>query len=130
MSSDEAVAVLDAVAKRDETPVATHVEAFHRAVTRQDDLNGALWASWSRFFDIVEGTPPGEQERLVEFLVALRGFQEKDEKGGRKVYEAESGKLWEDLPTFGWQARESWNFGTDLVHPLFPSYDVQLASLA
>lgn len=123
MSSEEAVAVLDAVAKRDETPVAAHVEAFHRAVTGQADVDGVLWESWSRFFDVVEGTPPGEQGRLVEFLVALKGFEEKDGKGERKVHEAKSGKLWEDLPSFGWVARDRWNFGMDPVYPLFSCHD-------
>ena len=75
MSSEEPAAVLDAVAKRDETPVTQHVEAFHKAVTsRMDDVDGVLWSAWNHFFDIVEATAPGEQQRLVDFVVTLKGY--------------------------------------------------------
>lgn len=123
MSSDEAVAVLDAVAKRDEKLISDHVEAFHKAVTGQSDIDDALWACWTRFFDIVDETPPAEQERLVEFVVALKGFREKDGEGKVKVYEAKSGKLWEDLPSFGWVARDRWNFGKHTIYCLSPCHN-------
>ena len=111
-SDDEPVAVLDAVSKHDEKPVSQHVEAFHKAVTgRIDKVNDVLWESWNRIFDLAEETSPNEQDRLVEFLLRLKGHQDKDEKGEAKVYETENGKLWGDLPTFGWEARERWNFG-------------------
>lgn len=121
-SEDEPVAVLDAVARRDGTPVARQVEAFHGAVTgRMDKVNDVLYESWNRVFDLAQDTPPGEQDRLVEFLLRLKGHQDKDEKGEAKVYETENGKLWADLPTFGWEARERWNFG--MSPPLLSFHD-------
>lgn len=115
MSSDnEPVAILDAVARRDEKPVSQHVETFHSAVTgRMEQVDDVLWESWNRIFDLAEETPPGKQDRLVEFLLRLKGHQDKDEKGEARVYDTENGKLWGDLPKFGWEARDRWNFGMD-----------------
>lgn len=116
MSAEGAIAVLDAVAKGDEKPLSQHVEAFSNHVTSQpNDLEDVLWESWGHLFDIVKETPPDDQERLVEFLILLKGFEVKDAQGEKKVYEVADGKLWSDLPVFGWMARDEWNFGKNSI---------------
>ncbi|SPN99074.1 uncharacterized protein DNG_02113 [Cephalotrichum gorgonifer] len=111
MSSDGALAILDAVKTSGERPTSHHVQSFHEYVTSHlDEVNDILWESWNRIFDIAEQTTPEKQDGLYEFLVSLKDIKEKSEGDGVKIYEAEGGKLWEDMPAFPWVARDLWNF--------------------
>lgn len=118
MSSDDALTILDSLRSADGQSVSQQVDSFHKHVTRNlDEVDDVLWDSWNRVFDIAERTPPEEQGGLDEFLVRLRGLGDKGEDGEMKVYEADGGKLWGDMPAFGWVARDKWNFGKELVPP-------------
>jgi len=74
--------------------------------SKADDL---VWETWNSLFAVVAKTPREEQGRLVNFVDLLRKSPVKNAAGQEVT--VEGGALWADLPTFGWVARDLWNWG-------------------
>ncbi|KAK1832035.1 hypothetical protein QBC39DRAFT_390925 [Podospora conica] len=74
-----------------------------------------LWDVFNAVFDAA-GQAPSEKHitSLVELLVQLRKTEVKDPATGEaRTYD--DGKVWTDLPSFGWVARDLWNFDASQV---------------
>ncbi|KXX73226.1 hypothetical protein MMYC01_210222 [Madurella mycetomatis] len=67
-----------------------------------------LWDAFNEIFAVVGRTPPERQTRLVQFLGQLKDRTVVDTQGQPLSYEG--GVVWRDLPSFGWIARDLWNF--------------------
>ncbi|KAK0716627.1 hypothetical protein B0T21DRAFT_415342 [Apiosordaria backusii] len=85
--------------------------------SKDEILEGFLWSAWHAVFDAAGKTPVDQQEGLVQFMLELKKHdvtaKTKDSEGKEVEVVLDSGhgsKLWKDLPLFGWEARERWNF--------------------
>ncbi|KAL2139400.1 hypothetical protein VTI28DRAFT_5249 [Corynascus sepedonium] len=89
--------------------VSAAVQGFNQqAQASASSVGDFLWDAFNAVFKVVGHTPPERQGRLVEFLAQLRGVTATDADG--KALKHEDGEVWGDLPTFGWVARDLWNF--------------------
>ena len=76
-----------------------------------DNLETALWKTWSDFLSLVAKTPHTTQQPLVDCLQALRKAPNPKSEDG-KPYEIWGQEFkWENLPLFGPQVREEWDIG-------------------
>ncbi|KAK4038596.1 hypothetical protein C8A01DRAFT_47797 [Parachaetomium inaequale] len=80
------------------------------ALASPADVDNLLWDAFETLFDVVGRTPPERQGRLLEFLTQLQQTKAKDAEGKVLKQGDGDGEVWADLPTFGWVAREKWNF--------------------
>lgn len=88
------------------------------------ELDDYVYQAWTGIFDIVGKTAPeGQQQQqpIIDVLLDLRRstIYPDDETGNNNDATQEQrkpvtvqgdGVLWRDLPTFGWVARDLWNF--------------------
>ncbi|KAL2151442.1 hypothetical protein VTH82DRAFT_6540 [Thermothelomyces myriococcoides] len=89
--------------------VSAAVQGFNdQARASASTIGDYLWDAFNAVFKAAGRTPPEHQGPLIDFLVRLRGTTVTDEEG--KVLKHEDGQVWTDLPTFGWVARDLWNF--------------------
>ena len=93
-----------------EQTVATAVDAFNDQANSASSIGDYLWEAFNAVFDVAARTPPEKQGRLLEFLDRLRQTTAADADGQPLSYEG--GVVWKDMPSFGWVARDLWNFGT------------------
>ena len=106
-----------------EHTVAAAVRTFNDQANAATSIGDYLWEAFNAVFDVAARTPPENQGRLLEFLDRLRQTTATDANGQPLSYE--DGVVWKDMPSFGWLARDLWNFGTlSTPEPL----DVYLAS--
>lgn len=104
--------VLTPLTKPDATDEAikTAVQAFKdQAQTKASSIGDYVWDAFNAVFDAAGRTRPEDQGRLIEFLTQLRQVTVTGPDG--KPLEYEDMVVWKDLPSFGWVARECWNFG-------------------
>ncbi|KAK3366757.1 hypothetical protein B0T24DRAFT_367594 [Lasiosphaeria ovina] len=87
-----------------------------------------VWTIFRVVFDIAAATPAERQGPLVDFLVQLRKAPVTGADGQPLTYEG--GLVWTDLPTFGWVAREYFNYDLDLDQTKTLSLGNQLAFMA
>ncbi|KAL2167674.1 hypothetical protein VTG60DRAFT_935 [Thermothelomyces hinnuleus] len=89
--------------------VSAAVQGFNtQARASASTIGDYLWDAFNAVFKAAGRTPPEHQGRLIDFLAQLRGTTVTDAEG--KVLKHEDGEVWRDLPTFGWVARDLWNF--------------------
>lgn len=74
--------------------------------TPASELGDFVWDVYNAIFDV--SAQLQKQSHLVDFLVQLRQTSVSGSDGQQLSYEG--GKIWTDLPTFGWVARDLWNF--------------------
>lgn len=76
-----------------------------------DSLEGLLWMAWRAVTGIAAETPfeSERRQKLADFIISLESRQTL-QKGGAvcKVWDQ---TVWKDLPVFGAQLRDEWNFG-------------------
>lgn len=53
----------------------------------------------------------GAHSPLAALLVSLSQRRADEQKADSSFGEVHGMKVWRDLPTFGWQVRDAWNFG-------------------
>jgi len=75
-----------------------------------ESIADLLWDTWVAVFEVAGQTPVDRQGKLIEFMVELQKV-EVTGANGQPVKDENGGVVWTDLPTFGWVARETWNFG-------------------
>ncbi|KAM7206059.1 Protein of unknown function (DUF3632) domain containing protein [Naviculisporaceae sp. PSN 640] len=74
-----------------------------------EELNDYVYETWTGFFDLVGKTSPA-QHPILHVLLELRKFAPDGDTAGSTFIVQNDGVLWKDLPTFGWVARDLWNF--------------------
>ena len=94
-----------------DVPSAVRTLSDHAASIPSTEIPDFLWDVFNGVFGVA-GQAAGDKEvtALVDLLVQLRKTDVKDPKTG-EVRTCEGGKVWSELPTFGWVARDLWNFG-------------------
>ena len=93
-----------------EQTVAAAVQTFNDQASSASSIGDYLWEAFNAVFDVAARTPPEKQGRLLEFADRLRQTTATDANGQPLSYEG--GVVWKDMPSFGWVARDLWNFGT------------------
>jgi hypothetical protein len=93
----------------DETTAAA-VQGFNdlakESASKIDDF---IWEAYNTMFDVAGEVEPEQQGRLVDFIIQLRETAPTDDSGKALKCGETGGKLWKDLPTFGWVSRELLN---------------------
>lgn len=77
-------------------------------VAHQEALDDLAYTVTNGLFDVVEKTPFQDQKKLVEFVVKLQ--QATAYSKNKESLKSHGLVLWTELPTFGWEARDRWNF--------------------
>ncbi|KAK5652010.1 hypothetical protein OQA88_10913 [Cercophora sp. LCS_1] len=91
-------------------------EAISAAVQKLSDeatsttstIGDFVWDAYDAIFHAVEQVSADKQSTLVEFVTQLSKVELRDARGQPLMYEG--GKVWTDMPAFGWYARDLWNF--------------------
>jgi hypothetical protein len=102
--------VLTAVtADKPDQAIAEAVQKIAAQTTKisASELGDFVWDVYNAVFDV--SAQLQKQSNLVDFLVQLRQTSVSGSDGQQLSYEG--GNIWTDLPTFGWVARDLWNFG-------------------
>lgn len=75
------------------------------------DVESSLWQAWQCLIVVAAATPHDseDQQKLVNLVQDLQRRPGVEKDG--KPCEIQGGVIWNDLPLFGWQMRESWNAG-------------------
>jgi hypothetical protein len=95
---------------RDQATIAKAVQQLsEQATASAAEIGDFIWDVFNAVFDVSAKIDVGEQAALVDFLEALRQVDVAGADG--KTLKHEGGQVWKDLPTFGWVARDLWNFG-------------------
>ena len=80
-----------------------------QAAVSAAEIGDFVWDVYNAVFDAVAQTAAEHQDGLVFFMEQLRQAEVLDGRG--QPLNHEDGRVWMDLPTFGWVARDLWNFG-------------------
>ncbi len=100
--------------------VTTAVERLTNLVSDSSgNVGNVVCATFGAVFDAADSTAPEHQGPLLDFLARLQQTAATDSAGTPLRFEY--GVLWTDMPTFGWVARDLWNFGRFLLNQLFKS---------
>jgi hypothetical protein len=75
----------------------------------EQELRDSIWYAYCAIVTIAANTPFEKQKLLVDFVQNLRR-KTLHSKTGDDITQ-EDGLVWRDLPTFGWVARDAWNYG-------------------
>ncbi|KAL2126513.1 hypothetical protein VTI74DRAFT_782 [Chaetomium olivicolor] len=102
-----------------EDTVAAAVHTFNDQANSASSIGDYLWEAFNAVFDVAGRTPSERQGRLLEFLDQLRQTTATDANGQPLSYEG--GVVWKDMPSFGWVARDLWNF--DVFDPSATAQD-------
>lgn len=95
----------------DVTKVVSELSDAARAA--ENNVEDFVYKTWTDLFEIAGQIDYGNnaaQDDLVKVLSELRGTSVTG-SGGKTLAVKDAGEVWNDLPTFGWVAREIWNFG-------------------
>lgn len=93
-----------------------HLQArANSAVSNNDKLESLLRKSWNSILHLAsqQSHSSKQQDSLVELLKALMTQTPSLKDTNGKDVEVDGSKVWNGLPLFGQQARESWNFPDD-----------------
>ncbi|KAK1985876.1 hypothetical protein LZ30DRAFT_778786 [Colletotrichum cereale] len=74
----------------------------------QSEIEDFLWDTYNAIFAVAKQTSPEKQGPLVDFLQRLRETTVTASDG--QPLKLSNQVVWKDLPTFGWVARDLWNF--------------------
>ncbi|EFQ30863.1 hypothetical protein CGRA01v4_12931 [Colletotrichum graminicola] len=103
---------LDAFVKSGDTSekaIDDTVQEFNTlAKNSQSEIEDFLWDMYNAVFAVAKQTPPEKQGPLVHFLQRLRDTTVTASDG--QPLKLSNQVVWKDLPTFGWVARDLWNF--------------------
>ncbi|TLD04058.1 hypothetical protein PgNI_11147 [Pyricularia grisea] len=94
----------------DVTKVVSELSDAARAA--ENNVEDFVYKTWTDLFEIAGQIDYGNnaaQDDLVKVLSELRGTSVTG-SGGKTLAVKDAGEVWNDLPTFGWVAREIWNF--------------------
>jgi len=103
-----------------ENTVAAAVHTFNDQANSASSIGDYLWEAFNAVFDVAARALPEKQGRLLEFSDRLRQTTAIDANGQPLSYEG--GVVWKDMPSFGWVARDLWNFGTYFTPELLYVY--------
>ncbi|KXH56883.1 hypothetical protein CSAL01_06131 [Colletotrichum salicis] len=117
MSVNDAIAALPAYKSLTSFIKAENKKALEDTVSEFKDLakksesqiEDFLWDTYNAIFAVAKQTSPENQTPLVDLLQRLRGSTVTASDG--QPLKLNSQVVWKDLPTFGWVARDLWNFG-------------------
>lgn len=72
-----------------------------------------LWDTFNEVFDLAGKTAGANQQHIIDLLLGLRKNTILDDGTCQplRIEAAGEGVVWRDLPSFGWVARDLWNFG-------------------
>jgi hypothetical protein len=102
--------IFDAVKAQDEKAMAEAAKTISaQATASASEINDFVWDVFNAVFDVSARTVEDKQSALVKFMEKLREIEVPDASG--QPLTVEGGKIWTDMPTFGWVARDLWNFG-------------------
>ncbi|KAJ0300192.1 hypothetical protein COL5a_003859 [Colletotrichum fioriniae] len=76
----------------------------------ESQIEDFLWDTYNAIFAVAKQTPPEKQAPLLDFLQRLRETTVTASDG--QPLKLNNQVVWKDLPTFGWVARDLWNFDT------------------
>ncbi|KAK1704895.1 hypothetical protein CaCOL14_009319 [Colletotrichum acutatum] len=76
----------------------------------ESQIEDFLWDTYNAIFAVAKQTAPEKQAPLVDFLQRLRETTVTASDGQPLKFNNQV--VWKDLPTFGWVARDLWNFDT------------------
>lgn len=87
-------------------------ELSDAARAAENNVDDFVYNTWTDLFEIAGQIEYGNvaQDQLVKVMKELRGTSVTG-SGGKTLAVQDAGEVWKDLPTFGWVAREIWNFG-------------------
>lgn len=79
-----------------------------------------LEKSWRSVVSIAAETSftDAGMQKLVDFVLELQSRPDLEKDG--KTCKVQEMIVWKDLPTFGWQMRDAWNFGKQIPLPKRP----------
>lgn len=102
---------IDATLKQFTNPI---YQARKDPSSSTDDLDEHLRRSWNSILLLASQEPHSspQQDTLATLLQSLPTHPSPTDAGGKEV-KVQGGKLWTDLPLFGQQVREAWNFPAD-----------------
>ncbi|KAK1705797.1 hypothetical protein BDP67DRAFT_530346 [Colletotrichum lupini] len=80
----------------------------------ESQIEDFLWDTYNAIFAVAKQTPPEKQTPLLDFLQRLRETTVTASDG--QPLKLNNQVVWKDLPTFGWVARDLWNFGEYIHH--------------
>lgn len=96
----------------DDIPTVVRRVAEYAASHDDRECDSFLWSLWPAVFDAAgEASSDKQISDIVEFLMQLSKTDCKDPETG-EVRVIHNAQLWKDLPIFGWEMREWFNFGT------------------
>lgn len=94
-TADDVTAVIQALNSKAQAPI--------------EGIDEFVWHTYSGVFEAVQDTPSERQGRLLDFVFQLRQTTVTDAEGKPVCSYGE--EVWQDLPQFGWIARDLWNMG-------------------
>lgn len=96
----------------DDIPTVVRRVAEYAASHDDRECDNFLWSLWPAVFNAAgEASSDKQISDIVEFLMQLSKTDCKDPETG-EVRVIHNAQLWKDLPIFGWEMREWFNFGT------------------
>ncbi|GKT41590.1 uncharacterized protein ColSpa_01771 [Colletotrichum spaethianum] len=85
------------------------VQEFKKLAKKSEsEIEDFLWDTYNAIFAVAKQTSPERQGPLVEFLQRLRETTVTASDG--QPLKLSNQVVWKELPTFGWVARDLWNF--------------------
>lgn len=129
MSIKNAIAIIEALTKGVRPDALTKVssaanELVNGGKVAQSEtpskMADYLWDTFSSVFDLAGKTAPDNQHTIIELLVTLRKKTILHDGTCQplRIEAAGEGVVWRDLPSFGWVARDLWNFGEHNQEPV------------
>lgn len=89
------------------------VEQKLQSSSPSDDVEGELYKGWIAVMSRAAATSytEGGRSALAAFLVSLTQKRADGQQANSDYGVVHGMKVWQDLPLFGWQVRDAWNFG-------------------
>lgn len=107
---------VDGYVKNDDADLGDALNQFARPVEDQfqqnpDDVETTLTTAWKSI--IAAGADEQwnwpKAQKLANFVLELQSRPDLEKDG--QACQVQGMTVWKDLPTFGWQLRDAWNFG-------------------
>ncbi|WYZ43993.1 hypothetical protein EsH8_VII_000429 [Colletotrichum jinshuiense] len=114
MSVNSAIAALpaykalDSLVKADAALDDTVQKFRDLAKAAESEIEDFLWDAYNAVFAVAKTTAPEKQAPLLDFLQRLRETTVTASDG--QPLKLSNQVVWKELPTFGWVARDLWNF--------------------
>lgn len=96
-----------------------------RAGNSSEEIGDALYRMWKLVIDVAQNFPE-TQDKLVELLTEVENLPDLERDGHTFIHHGM--KVWNDLPTFGWEMRERWN--CELRSAVFSGYPCNIRNHA